>query len=379
MTPRERLLTVLRGDLPDCVPVAPDFSNMIPARLTGKPFWDLYLYKDPPVWRAYIDCAKRFDIDSLMDGYFGLRYPFETSDGPAWEDFIVDRTDERIVTQRSYVDGGERVWAETVNVYRVADPAVWNVDPARLGLPPVPARWEPVEGVRPDPHGPEGLKRCKELLGDQGLVGIGVIGTCVLGNEKAVYDYYDHPEKYERLAEERIEQAERRFEYIMSLDVKPDFLCVGGSGTLVFQTVDIFRRLAFPAVRRVIELATEAGLPTHVHSCGPERELVRILAEETDLTVIDPLEPPPMGDCDLAELKRLYGDKIVLKGNLHTTDVMLRGTPDDVARAAREVIDAAAEGGRFILSTGDQCGRDTPDENLRALVETARTCGAYGT
>jgi len=30
-----------------------------------------------------------------------------------------------------------------------------------------------------------------------------------------------------------------------------------------------------------------------------------------------------------------------------------------------------------ILSTGDQCGRDTPDENLAAMIETARTYGRY--
>jgi uroporphyrinogen decarboxylase len=56
---------------------------------------------------------------------------------------------------------------------------------------------------------------------------------------------------------------------------------------------------------------------------------------------------------------------------------MLRGTPETVAGASRRAIDDAAEGGRFILSTGDQCGRDTPDENLRAMVETARTYGRY--
>jgi len=67
MTPRERLLTVLKGGMPDCVPVMPDFSNMIPARLTGKPFWQLYLYNDPPIWEAYIDCAKHFNVDSLME------------------------------------------------------------------------------------------------------------------------------------------------------------------------------------------------------------------------------------------------------------------------------------------------------------------------
>ena len=35
------------------------------------------------------------------------------------------------------------------------------------------------------------------------------------------------------------------------------------------------------------------------------------------------------------------------------------------------------EGGRFILSTGDQCGRDTPDENLYAMIETVKEYGVY--
>ena len=100
-------------------------------------------------------------------------------------------------------------------------------------------------------------------------------------------------------------------------------------------------------------------------------------AEETKLTIIDPLEVPPMGDCDLAELKRLYGDRLVLKGNLHTTEVMLRGSVDDVVAASKKAIDDGGAGGGFILSTGDQCGRDTPYENLEAMVEVARTYGRY--
>ena len=84
-----------------------------------------------------------------------------------------------------------------------------------------------------------------------------------------------------------------------------------------------------------------------------------------------------MGDCDLAELKRCFGHKIVLKGNLHTTSVMLHGAVGDVIAASRKAIDDASRGGGFILSTGDQCGRDTPDDNIRAMVETARTYGRY--
>ena len=71
------------------------------------------------------------------------------------------------------------------------------------------------------------------------------------------------------------------------------------------------------------------------------------------------------------------GQAIVLKGNLHTTDVMLYGSVQDVIDASKKAIDDAAEGGGFILSTGDQCGRDTPFENIMAMVETARTYGKY--
>ncbi len=64
-------------------------------------------------------------------------------------------------------------------------------------------------------------------------------------------------------------------------------------------------------------------------------------------------------------------------GNLHTTDAMLFGAPDDVEAAAKAAIDAAGKGGGFILSTGDQCGRDTPDENIFKMIEVARTYGRY--
>lgn len=378
MTSRERLLTVLRGEIPDCVPVSPDLSNMVPARLTGKPFWDIYLYNDPPLWEAYIDCARHFDIDAVWDGGFPLRFPDpQQQDGPEWERFIVAEDERRIVVQDACKENGKRIWRSRVDVFHVADPPSAGVAPASIGLPAEPKTFRPLEGVKASGGGPEGFTRAKERLGDQGLIGLFLAFSSALTTEEDIYNYYDHPELHEQWAAERVERVERRFEQIMALETKPDFLCVGGSGTLVFQTVEIFRQLAFPAVKRGIELATAAGFPTHVHSCGPETALVKIMAEETDLTVIDPLEIPPMGDCDLAELKRLYGDRIVLKGNLHTTDVMLRGSVEDVVAASRQAIDDAATGGRFILSTGDQCGRDTPDENLRAMVETARTYGQY--
>ena len=364
---------MLRGDLPDCVPVAPDFSNMIPARLTGKPFWDLYLYNDPPIWEAYVACAKHFDIDSVMDGYFWLPSPWDIADPDESELFIVYRDDTRIVTQRRT----RGAWDSVVTCYHRDNPPNYGIDASRIHLPDVPTTFELVEGRKPLDSSPAGLTRAKQMMGDQGLVGIGLTSTLVLTSTQDVFAYHDDPASFEPILAQRLDDVERRFAWLMSLEDKPDFFCVGGSGTFIWQTEESFRHLALPAVKRGIELAAAAGVPTHVHSCGPQAELVRILAEETELTVIDPLEIPPMGDCNLADLKARFGDKIVLKGNLHTTDLMLRGSVQDVIDASKRAIDDGAEGGRFILSTGDQCGRDTPDDNLHAMVETARTYGRY--
>ena len=378
MTSRQRLQIVLQRGIPDCVPVAPDTSNMIPARMTGKPFWELYLYQDPPIWKAYIDCVKYFGFDSLMDGYVAIEF----DDLPLWPQdesrpVIVYKDSQRIVTQNLKQAGGKDFWSERVNVFYRADPPTWYIDPSLARLPKTPDNYEEIHDVREWPQGGQLLSLVKKEMGDHGLVGVFCGTSKLLQSEEDIYDYYDDPDKYARRRAFLLEHYEAKFNRMMSLDDKPDFICVGGSGTLVLQTPAVFRELALPIVQKITAMAKAAGIPSHIHSCGPEAELIKIMAEETDLTVIDPLEIPPMGDCDLARIKKLYGDKLVLKGNLHTTQVMLNGTPEEVIEASKRAIDAAAEGGGFILSTGDQCGRDTPDENLFAMIETARTYGRY--
>jgi uroporphyrinogen decarboxylase len=348
---------------------------MVPARLTGKPFWEIYVYQDPPLWKAYIEACKSFDIDGGFEVYqFGDLYGDLDEH---WVDRIVHRrADGSFVTQEYCLESGQ--WSKHVRVHTADNPPATNILPSKIGLPEVPTSWEEITGVREWPTGFELWKLIKAEMGDQGIVGMpSGASTVILANPEDIYAYYDNPRPFIEKRERMVERAERRLAQIAQLDFKPDFLFCGGSGSLVWQSPDIFRELSLPVLQHVTKLAHDMGIPTHVHSCGPETALVRMAAEETHLTVIDPLEIPPMGDCDLAELKRLYGDKIVLKGNLHTTRVMLHGSVETVIEASKRAIDDAAAGGGFVLSTGDQCGRDTPDENLRAMVQVARTYGRY--
>ena len=374
MNSRERLLAVLHGELPDCVPACPDISNMIPARLTGKPFWNIYVYQDPPLWKAHIDAAKYFDIDAGFELYdfgdlFGDESPHERR--------IVDRREDgSFVTQEYFPETGE--WNKYVEVHTIAMPPATQIKPERLGLPAVPTTWEAITGVKQWPKGLELWKHIKRELGNQGVLGMpSGMSTLILTDPDDIYEYHENPARFHQRRDEMIHRAEQRMEMIASLEEKPDFLFCGASGSLVWQSPKMFRELALPVLKRVTAMSHDLGIPTHIHSCGPERNLVKMAAEETHLTVIDPLEIPPMGDCDLAELKRLYGNRIILKGNLHTTDIMLNGSVEDVVRASKKCIDDAAAGGGFILSTGDQTPRDTPFKNIFAVVETARTYGKY--
>jgi uroporphyrinogen decarboxylase len=373
---RERMLLAITNQKPDRVPVAPDFSNMIPCRLTGKPFWEIYYFQEPPLWRAYIDAARYFGIDAwFTDGDMQFKYPREHYE--AIEDLC--KTPEEWIVRRRANMNGIRYYRETT--YHVAD----SPAPTEKPFKDIEKDWRLVQSwfIPPSGYNPAILQKQRQELGELGAFGISIgypgfqhwFDLFDGGLDSLVFLYYDKHEMIEELREMHERQALAQMEMI--LDARPDYVLLSASGTLTLQSPRIARELSLPTIQKLTRMAREAGIPTMLHSCGKEKELVKWCVEETDLNCINPLEIPPMGDCDLAEIKRLYGQRIALMGNLHTTDVMLMGSREKVIQAAREAIDAAGEGGGFILSTGDQCGRDTPDENIRALLEAAELYGRY--
>ena len=376
MTSRERFMTAIRNEQPDCVPVCPDISNMIPCRLTGKPFWDVYVHHDPPLWRAYLDAVHYFGFDGWVN-YGGVTWQRKTP--IEHEQKITHTADDRVVVSHRWrTPAGDLT--EEVTYYR-ADPGTHT----RKMIKSLDEDFPKIRCFFEEPTGYDDslFREIRRATGEKGIACLGV-GTPGFqdyfwffdgGLEAVTYAYFDHPGIIEELR-----QLEHRL-YVkqteMLCEIAPDCICTGGSGSITMQSPPIWREQALPTLKETTRIAKQAGVLTMVHSCGKERELVKACVEETDLDCVNPLEIPPMGDCDLAELKRSFGDRISLMGNLHTTEVMLRGTPDDVERAAKQAIDDAGKDGGFILSTGDQCGRDTPDENIFRMVGVARTYGCY--
>lgn len=400
----------MAGRQPDYVPVAPDTSNMIPCRLTGKPFWEIYLYNNPPLWRAYIDAVKHFGFDGwLPDAPVRLEQENTGGEQIEWHNPIVKKTADRIYTrpyyespcpnrQDSFSDrkktfycashphtsrrgflgatdqkDNRMIWLDTCNVYYSDNPPTWGLPLEKAGLPPeAPTEWEE---VTPSRNYDNTFQAARDYMGEDGVVGVSVGLAGLSLQPESVYEFYDYPEKVIQKCEEQGRQIIARLKQLIKL--KPDFILIGISGFMINNPEPIFRKLSLTNLKEITKTCRDAGVLSQIHCCGPEYALVKMSAQETDLNSINPLEIPPMGDCNLAKIKREFGKKISLMGNLHTTEVMLRGKPEDVERAAKKAIDDAGAGGGFILSTGDQCGRDTPDENIFRMKETARKYGKY--
>jgi len=243
-----------------------------------------------------------------------------------------------------------------------------------IGLPDT---HEDFEVVRPvyAKTGREHYEDARAYVGDGGIVAP-VVSLPTLGCwEEDTYAYCEDPEARAALSRTHGEAMLKRAEEMLSW--KPDFLFIGNSGMMLFNPPKIFRHLGLEWLQKVTKLAKDHGVPTNLHCCGTEAALVEMAANETDLDCIEPLEVPPMGDCVLKEIKQRFGHKIALKGNLHTTETMLLGSRSRVEDACKRAIDDAGEGGGFILSTGDQTPRDTPEENIRIMQEVAETYGRY--
>ncbi len=380
MSSRERFLTAVKHGKPDRVPACPCLSNMVPARLSGRPFWDVYLHKDPELWRLYLQAVRHFGIDGRMI-YGGIEFKYSDADRAKCKSSTetVERSEEAIVTRtRRETPFGV---LEEENVYQRGNPPTKT----RKCIKDLKKDFASFKCLHPEPIGYDASRgeAMRKEAGEDAVfcLSVGYPGFHSFtelfdgGLEAAVYAYMDCPELFEELSLLLHRDSVRKAEMI--IDSRPDILYLGGSGTLTLSSPEWVRQFSLPTIKEITRMAKEAGVPTMLHSCGKSRLLVEWLAEETDLDCVNPLELPPMGDCDLKEVKAKFGRRLCLSGNIHTTDVMLNGTPKQVDEACRKAIEDAAEGGGFILMTGDQCGRDTPDENLFAFVEAAKRYGQY--
>ena len=132
-----------------------------------------------------------------------------------------------------------------------------------------------------------------------------------------------------------------------------------------------YREFVLPYERMVIEgIKKQYDVPVYTHTCGRIGDRLELMAE-TGTDGIDTLDPPPLGDVDLAAAKRRIGGRLFIKGNLDPINVILQGTPDEVYQAARRCLAAGAPSGGYILSSACSIPPRAPAENILKIAAAA--------
>jgi hypothetical protein len=146
-----------------------------------------------------------------------------------------------------------------------------------------------------------------------------------------------------------------------------------GSGFISPQN---YRDFVMPYERRIAGAVRKLGIPAYIHTCGAVDDRLEMMVE-AGFSGIECLDPPPLGNVELADAKRRVGDKAFIKGNIDPVHVLLGGTVEKVRQDAESRLEVGKPGGGYILSTACSIAPRTPRENIQVLAEVADESGRY--
>jgi uroporphyrinogen decarboxylase len=147
---------------------------------------------------------------------------------------------------------------------------------------------------------------------------------------------------------------------------------VANQNTLMFSMAD-WRRFMKSRWAGVFERAKSINPDVKIwyHSDGNIMDIIPELIE-IGVDILNPIQPECL---DPFEVKRRFGDKIVLDGTIGTQTTLPFGTPEEVKRIVKRNIEGLGYDGALILAPTHVVEPDVPIENIMAYIDAAREYG----
>lgn len=200
-------------------------------------------------------------------------------------------------------------------------------------------------------------------------------GQFIRGYENLLVDYYMNPEFAVRLADMISDffaaMAKNAIE--MGAEIIADGDDYAGTNGLIM-SVEQIKEFNLPALRKLIRVAHDHGIPFVKHCDGNVMDLIEILIEE-GVDCLNPIEPVP--GMDIGLIKQKYGQRIALWGGVDCTNLLTFGTPEQVREVTIDCLKKAGPNGGYILSSTNTIHHGVPGSNFLAMLQTLRENGVY--
>jgi len=137
----------------------------------------------------------------------------------------------------------------------------------------------------------------------------------------------------------------------------------------------VFEEFVWPTLKKGVDMIVKRGFKAHVHVDG---DLTSVLQRMRDIAkglpkgriVLD------LEKTDMKKAKEILGDKVCLYGNVPSS-LLIHGSPHDVKKYCKKLIEDCADGGGFILSTECETPWNAKPENVKAIIDSAKEYGKY--
>lgn len=131
-------------------------------------------------------------------------------------------------------------------------------------------------------------------------------------------------------------------------------------------SADMYAKYAMPYEKRIVEVAHQAELPYALHICGnTDIILEHMLSIGADAYELD-------YKTDIFRILNSFHNSATFIGNIDPSGVLALGTRDVVQKKTLELLSVYKDSNRFILNAGCAIPPDTPSENLKMMIDTAR-------
>ncbi|HID95468.1 MAG TPA: hypothetical protein EYP53_05350 [Candidatus Latescibacteria bacterium] len=201
----------------------------------------------------------------------------------------------------------------------------------------------------------------------------GIIWLC--GVENAIMWAMDDPDSFQELVDVIYNFDRRRTEILLDTDGVDMVVQRGWYSSTDFWSPRLFRRFVLPHLKDLVAIVHQAGaLFAYVLTTGVMTMLEELCEADIDLLYyVDPVQD----DVDLTVLKERLRGRFALAGGLNSSITLERGSPKEIREAVHTAVRTLGPGGGFILSPVDALFPNTPWENVRAMIEAWREVCNY--
>ncbi len=193
--------------------------------------------------------------------------------------------------------------------------------------------------------------------------------------EEFVYRLADYPDEVHKEANDKVSFMLERAEDLKSCGCLDGFaLCSDYCfNTNPFLSPGMFSEFITPYLEKEIKGYRDMGYYTIKHTDGNIMPILDQLvgAKPDALHSLD-----PQGGVDIAEVKRLVGDKVCLIGNVNC-GLMQTGTEEEVIASAEYSLKHGMPGGGYIFSTSNCVYTGMPLERYELILDVWRKKGIY--